>query len=121
MSICSQLCYHSNTAVAKNKRKLLHYLNDNGDILLEQSYKILDKQIHMNEYCESDLTTCMFILELRNLIDDQYTLRDFEEIFIAQYMYAIMYGVMFCLMYMYAPWSCNALVFCTWSTNKYYY
>ena len=78
VSICSQLCSHSNTAVAKNKRKLLHYLNDNGDILLEKSYKILDKLRHMNEYCESDLTTCMFILELRNIIDDQYTLRDFE-------------------------------------------
>ena len=78
VSICSQLCSHSNTAVAKNKRKLLHYLNDNGDILLEKSYKILDKLRHMNEYCESDLTTCMFILELRNIIGDQYTLRDFE-------------------------------------------
>ena len=33
VSLCSQLCSHSNTAVAKNKRKLLHYLNDNGDIL----------------------------------------------------------------------------------------
>ena len=32
----------------------------------------------MNEYCESDLTTCMFILGLRNIIDDQYTLCDFE-------------------------------------------
>ena len=56
VSICSKLCSHSNTAVAKNKCKLLHYLNDNGDILLEQSYKILDKLRHIIEY----LHVCLF-------------------------------------------------------------
>ena len=49
------------------------------------------------------------ILELRNIIDDEYTLRDFEIDEVKYllhniYIYAIMYGVMFCLMYMYAPY-----------------
>ena len=49
--------------MAYNKRKLLpvHCLNDNGDILLEQSYKNTAYKLrHRSEYGESDISTCMF-------------------------------------------------------------
>ena len=32
VSLCSQLCSSGNTAVGKNKRILLQYLSDHGDI-----------------------------------------------------------------------------------------
>ena len=78
MSLCTQLCSSGNTAVAKNKRYILQYLNDNGDLLYEQNYKILDELRHRSEYSESDISTGLFNFELRQIIDHQNTLCDFE-------------------------------------------
>ena len=71
--MCSDLCKYSNTAVARNRRYLLLYINNNGDMLHRNSKKIIKQLIREKvAYAEADISNSPFILEVRQILDGWY-------------------------------------------------
>ena len=79
VSMCSELCKYSDTTVARNRRYLLNYINNNGDILCPNSKNILKHLIRKKvAYDEKDISICTFILEVRHILDGLYALKNFD-------------------------------------------
>jgi len=74
VTICGELCKYSNTAVGKNRRHLLHLLNNNDTGLCNTKIKTAHLLRQVTSYDQIDICTSMFILELRNILDGNYTL-----------------------------------------------
>ena len=58
---CSKLCNYSNTSVARNRRILLEWLNDNGSIFLNSFSMIKCNFHHKTLYSQNDIIEIMLI------------------------------------------------------------